>query len=294
MAIARRAPIATHPLADALFALVLALPACSLDSRQLQVSDGANAEGAVEPWSAPRFRSAAKPVPGRSVAEDPALSGGELDAADQHGPPADAAADSEPPDAAADAGPGVEAGAEPAACHGLEVNAGWVDDMSNCLEIQGRVWASGDNGDGTLAEWLAQDDVSPVCMLAPSAGELPTTLGFNLNQDSAAAQPLDYDANIHDVVGFRVTVTISAQSGSPFPFVGVLSDNGAFCMRLPGLGVHDFRFTDLTRQCWEMTGGPSPDAEHIRAVVFIDIDGWNQDAIATCVEVAALVEPRSD
>jgi hypothetical protein len=172
------------------------------------------------------------------------------------------------------------------------VNSEWIDDASNCLEIQGRVWLKSDGGDGVYVDLPLVGEADPVCMAAPrSSATLPTVLGFNLNQTDFEAQPRDYDAKVHGVVGFRITITDGTLSGMRFPFMGVISNDEVYCIPVPGFGAHEVHLADLSARCWENTNGPSPDPEHIRTVVLYMPVDWPGETIAMCVALTALSKP---
>ena len=269
----------------------LAAAACGpLDSRQLGIRDADAQTG--------RSDAAAPPAGPHRLLD------GATSSTDGSNAPSVPAPDASPPaitpstDAARDAGSrssdaaldapieAPEAGID-AACHRFEVDHGWVDDWSNCLEIQGAVWDDSDTGSFNRAFYSSD----PLCVEDASPETLPAILGINLNQAHLEAEPADYNADLHGVRGFRVSVTTGQLPGQPFPFVGVTTPDGVYCTVLAGVGVHELRLSDLRARCWESNAGPAPNTERLRALVFYYPAGWPGDTLAGCVgEFTAIVE----
>jgi hypothetical protein len=290
---AREARIGKPAWANTLAAIALLASGCALDSRELRVRKAAASGDGLAPAgvdaAAPRWRSQREPSAPAAAADAPDARSAGRDAA------ADAAANDSEAGSAPNPEGGTEAGSDPqadasTACHELVISSNWIDDFSNCLEIQGEVWHRVAVGEAFSTHTASE----PICMAdaSPSA-EGPSMLGFNLNQSSLDAEPRDYDARLHGVTGFRFRVSRHVLDGLPIPFVGVQSQNEIYCMPSSGYGDYELSFTDLRLRCWETSSGPSPDPEHIRALLFYYPAAWPGDPIGMCVsDLFAIAPPR--
>jgi hypothetical protein len=287
----------TARLAWAACAPAALLCACSIDPRVLRASTDAGGGGQSAPAAplddagtlAPRAGSSG-PSPGAGPAGTPSSDPDAATAPSSGG--ASGASPSAVPDGDAGSVPAAGSGADGGGgstsdCHQLVVNEGWVDDSSNCLEIQGEVWHTPDD-DETF--YYFYDQSSPVCMASFAGYE--ATFGFNLSQDPLRMPPRDYDATAHSVRGFRFDVGMHPLDPvvPPPPFMGVLSAGSVYCIPLPRYGSYEVELADLHLRCWESDTGPTPDLEHVTAIVFYAPPQWATPSAMCLEEITVLVD----